>query len=189
METWHYASGVAFGPDGKQRCERGPFWGNVFLILLGCENLRNLEGFSQLIVEPEPAGFGDHQPRQHQRSHELANNMLHSIKNIGNISDTLELLYQMRQHTSWIRTFLPKPQPSFQCVMSASKGLLGFHFSFFHFNCAAQEGEIMEAKINGTLRDELGAGSPPSQCLCLKMSSVRTQTRKSMLWKKHKSRI
>lgn len=33
-----------------------------FLVLLGCDNLRNLEGFSQLMVEPEPAGFGDHQP-------------------------------------------------------------------------------------------------------------------------------
>lgn len=48
-------------------------------------------------------------------------------------------------------------------VISASNGLSGFCFYFFHFNCAAQEGEIMEAKINGTLRDELGAGSPPSQ--------------------------
>lgn len=165
METWHSASGVAFGPHGKQRCELGPFWENVFLILLGCEKLRNLEGFSQLMVEPEPAGFGDHRPRQHQRSHELANNMLHSIKNIGNISNTLDLLYQMWQHTPWMRfsTFHPKPQPSFCRVISASNCLLGFRFYFFHFNCAAQEGEIMETKINGTLRDELGAGSPPSQ--------------------------
>lgn len=58
--------------------------------LCGCENLRNLKGVSQLVVEPEPAGFGDRQPCQHQRSHERANNMLHSIKNIGNISDTLD---------------------------------------------------------------------------------------------------
>lgn len=161
---------MAFGPDGKQRCEHGPFGGHVFLILLGCENLRNLEGFSQLMVEPEPAGFGDHRPPQHQRSHDLANNMLPSLKDVENISDTLDLLYGMRQHTSWMRfsTFLPKPHPSFCRVISASNCLLGFRF--FYFNCAAQEGEIMEAKINGTLRDELGADSPPSQSFCLKMS-------------------
>lgn len=160
METWHSASGVAFGPDGKQRCERGLFWGNVFLILLGCENLRNLKGFSHLMGEPEPAGFGDHQPLQHQRSHELANNMLHSIKNVGNISDTLDMLDHSTRRGS---EHSSKTSPSFCRVISASNCLLGFRFSFFHFNCGAQEGEIMEAKINGTLRDELRAGSPPSQ--------------------------